>query len=72
MKGNLPHLSYIFRRIDPLGEEFRTISCYFTGCFLIIEVPRLKEGIKNSKYHTKPGSTTACTRIIMGVTKRVC
>ena len=30
-KGNLPHLSYIFRKPEPLGTEFKTVSCYVTG-----------------------------------------
>ena len=25
-KGNLPHLSYIFRKPEPLGTEFKTIA----------------------------------------------
>ena len=33
-KGNLPHLSYIFRNMDPLGTEFNTVACYVKGNFL--------------------------------------
>ena len=25
-KGNLPHLSYIFRKLEPLGTEFRQLT----------------------------------------------
>ena len=25
-KGNLPHLSYIFRNLEPLGTEFKTVA----------------------------------------------
>ena len=25
-KGNLPHLSYIFQKLDPLGNEFKTVA----------------------------------------------
>ena len=34
-KGNLPCLSYIFHNLEPLGTEFRTVTCSVTGAFLI-------------------------------------
>ena len=39
-KGNLPHLSYIFRKTYPLGTELNTVSCSVTGSLLFIEVHR--------------------------------
>ena len=30
-KGNLPQLSYIFRKPEPLGGDFKTVVCYVTG-----------------------------------------
>ena len=45
-KGNLPHLSYIFCKKEPLGAEF----CSVIGAFLFIEFRRGKEGMKYSKY----------------------
>ena len=45
-KGNLPHLSYILRKPDPLGIEFKTVVCSFTGALLFIEFQRGKEGMK--------------------------
>ena len=50
VKGNLPHLSYIYRKTDPLGKEFNTVACYVTGAFIFIEVHIWKEGINYSKY----------------------
>ena len=41
-KGNLPHLSYIFRKPDPLGTKFKTVACSATGALLFIEVQREK------------------------------
>ena len=35
-KGNLPHLSYILRKPEPLGTEFKTYACSFTGDLLFI------------------------------------
>ena len=48
-KGNLPHLSYILRKTDPLGTEFKTVACSVTGALLFIEVQRGKEGMKHRK-----------------------
>jgi hypothetical protein len=31
--GGLPHLSFILRRQEPLGTEFKTIACTVTGKF---------------------------------------
>ena len=61
-KGNLPHLSYIFRKLDPLGTEFKTVACYVTGVLLLIEVKRGKEGMKDSRYQQDLGATAACTK----------
>ena len=33
-KRNLPHLYYIFHNLEPLGTEFKTVSCYVTGKFI--------------------------------------
>ena len=44
-KGNLPHLSYIFRIPDPLGTEFNTVTCSVTGSLILIEVQRIKENV---------------------------
>ena len=37
-KGDLPHLSYIFRKPDPLGTELNTVACSVTGSMIFIEV----------------------------------
>ena len=35
-KGNLPHLSYILRKPEPLGTEFNTVDCSVTGALISI------------------------------------
>ena len=70
-KGNLPHLSYIFRKPDPLGGYFKIVACYVTGALLFIEVKRVREGINNSKYHLQLGETAACTKRMMEATKGI-
>ena len=46
-KGNLPHLSYIFRKLEPLGTELKIVAYYVTGALILIEVHIGKEGMKN-------------------------
>ena len=70
-KWNLPHLSYIFRKPEPLGTEFKTVACYVTGALLFIEVQRGKDGMKHRKYHKELGETVLCTKIIMETTKGI-
>ena len=36
-KRNLLHLSYIFRKTEPLGKEFKTVSCYINGALIFVE-----------------------------------
>ena len=48
-KGNLPHLSYIFRKPEPLGTEFKTVAYSVTGTLLFIEGQSGKEGMKDSR-----------------------
>ena len=64
-RGNLPHLSYILRKPEPLVTEFKTVTCYVTGVFIFIEVHTLKEGTKKRKCHQKIGATAACTKRMM-------
>ena len=37
-KGNLPHLSYIVHKPEPLGTEFKTFACYVTWDLLFVKV----------------------------------
>ena len=36
--GNLPQLSYILLKPDPLGTEFKKFACYVTGDLIFIEL----------------------------------
>ena len=54
-KGNLPHLSYIFRKPKPPGTEFKTVAYSVTGSLIFIEVQREKEGMKHIKYQKEIG-----------------
>ena len=70
-KGNLLHLSYIFRKPEPLGTEFKTVACYVTRDLLFTEVQRGKEGMKYRRYQKELGATAACTKRVMEETKGI-
>ena len=70
-KGNLLHVSYIFRKPEPLGAEFNAFACSITGVLLFIELQRGKEGTKDSRYHQELGATVACTKRMMKETKGI-
>jgi Transposase IS4 len=60
--GGLPNISFIQRKPEPLGVEFKVVSCSKTGIMLNLEVQRGKEEMpKRSKYHREYGATTSCT-----------
>ena len=70
-KGNLPHLSYIFREPEQLGTEFRTVDFSVTGTFLLIEVNRRKEWMKHRKYQRDIVANAACTKSITEATEGI-
>ena len=41
-KGNIPYLSYMFCKPEPLGTEFKTAAFSVTGALLFVEVQREK------------------------------
>ena len=71
VKVNLLHLSYTFRKPDPLGTKFKTVACYVTGDLLFIEVQRGKEVMKDSRYQKELGATASCTKRMMEATKGI-
>ena len=65
VKGGLPHWFFIFFQTEPLGTQFKTMEFYFTGLLLFLEIRRLKEGMKSTKYHRYIRATTSCAKSIM-------
>ena len=37
-KGNLPHLSYIICKPEPMGMEFKNVDCLVTESLIFIEI----------------------------------
>lgn len=60
--GGLPNISYIQRKPEPLGTEFKSLACSVTGIMLYLEIQRGKdEMLKWSRMHRELGATTSCT-----------
>jgi len=59
--GGLPNISFVVRKPEPLGTEFKTTACPITGVMRHLEIQRGKEGMKNSQFNAQVGATTGCT-----------
>ena len=59
--GGLPNISYIIRKPEPLGTEFKTVCCPVTGVMTYMEIQRGKSGMSTQPYHKDLGATAACT-----------
>ena len=70
-KGDLPHLSYIFRNLEPLREEFKAVVCSVIGSLIFLEIQWEKEGMKLSWYSLELGDTAAYTKRFIEETKGV-
>lgn len=61
--GGLPNISFIQRKPEPLGTEFKTVACGKLGVMLYLEIQRGKtEMPKRSRYFTTLGATASCTK----------
>ena len=71
MKLGLPQFSYILRKSEPLGIEFKNMACNFTGVLIFLDVHIGKQGEKPTKYHRECGSTKAYTKRMVEAMKRL-
>ena len=58
--GELPNISYVKRKPEPLGTEVKNIVDGISGSMLWIEIQEGKERMKNKEFQNL-GSTAACT-----------
>ena len=59
--GNLPNISYIMRKPQPLGTELKTVASKGSnGPMIWAEVQEGKIGMQNKKYFTNYGATSSC------------
>ena len=56
----LPHLSFIQRKPEPLGTEFKVAACSQHRVFLHLEIQRGKDDMKDAKYTSSLGAQSAC------------
>ena len=60
--ANLPHLSSIKRKPEPLGTELKSLACSVTKIMLALEIQRRKNDTTQQKYVDKVKlKTSACT-----------
>ena len=59
--GNLPNISYILRKPEPLGTELKTVaSTGSNGPIIYAEIQEGKDAMKTKSFFSTYGSTTAC------------
>ena len=68
--GGLPNISFISRKPQPLGTEFKVVCDSKTGIMLYVELQRGKKGMENAKYNNEMIKTAACTARLIEETKR--
>ena len=60
--GNLPNISYIMRKPEPLGTELKTVaSVESNGPMIYAEIQEGKLGMRNKPFFNSYGATCACT-----------
>ena len=65
--GNLPNVSFISRKPQPLGTKFKVVCDSRTGIMIYVEIQRGKDGMSDAKYNKTMMKTAACTaRLIEG------
>ena len=66
--GNLPNISFVLRKPEPLGTELKTVASKgMNGPMVYAEVQEGKEGMKHKSYFLPYGTTTACVlRLVEG------
>ena len=62
VKRGLPYLSYISRKLDPLGTGFKTGAFYFTDALIFIELQMGNQGMNHSNCQQDIGATASCTK----------
>ena len=68
-KGNLPHLSYILCKLEPLGKYLKKVNYYVTGELLFIKVHKGKEITNIRNYKQEIGATSTCNKRMTEETK---
>ena len=59
--GGLPNITFILRKPEPLGTEFKCAGCSAAKFMMFLEIQRGKEAMKLQRYNRELGATAACT-----------
>ena len=54
-------MTWLLRKLEPLGTEFKTVCCAITGVMMVMEIQRGKDGMQDIKYNREYGATAGCT-----------
>ena len=69
--GGMHNISFIMRKPENLGTEFKSSVCAATGIMTYLELQSGRELMKESRYFSHLGATASCTlRIAEGVTDK--
>ena len=68
--GGLPNITHIPRKPEPLGTEFKCVTCSKSNIMLHLELQRGREGMRDSEHHRELGATAACTVRLSEVCKQ--
>ena len=68
-KGDLPHYSYIFGKLETLGTDMRNVVCSKLETMLRLEIQKGKEAMKTSNFKKDIVGTTVCMKILCIATK---
>jgi Transposase IS4 len=68
--GNLPHLSWIARKPEPLGTEFKNVACTASGLMIELELQEGKMPMREKEYSQLHGVTAATSLRLLQGTKR--
>ena len=58
--GGLPNLSFVKRKPEPLGTEFKNIVDGVTGVMTWLEIQEGKDRMNKKEFHRSLGTTSAC------------
>ena len=60
--GGLDNISFIARKPEPLGTEFKCAVCPVTRLLVFVEIQRGKIGMKKVPYHKELGAGASCVK----------
>ena len=63
-KGDLPHCSFIFSHMEPLGAELKNVVCSRSGTMLYLEIQKGKYTMKISSFRQEIRGTVVYMKVL--------